>query len=110
MAKKKKNKYHILSRYNFVLFVFVLVATAIIFCLVRTTWVQAPKWNEKADRILLRTKLTQPNRGQILADNGAVLAATVEYYTPYIDWQAEGFSSKKFKENLLYWLQIRSWV
>lgn len=100
MAKKKKNKYHILSRYNFVLFVFVLVAAAIIFCLVRTTWVQAPKWNEKADRILMRTKLTQPNRGQILADNGAVLAATVEYYTPYIDWQAEGFSSKKFKENL----------
>ncbi|MBE6310104.1 MAG: PASTA domain-containing protein [Bacteroidales bacterium] len=100
MAKKKKNKYHILSRYNIVLTIFVLVALAIVFCLVRTTWVQAPKWNEKADRILLRTKLTQPHRGQILADNGAVLAATVEYYNPYIDWQAEGFSSKKFKEGL----------
>ena len=100
MAKQKKNKYHILSRYNMVLSAFVLVALAIVFCLVRTTIVQAPQWNEKASKILLKTYLTQPERGQILADNGAILSATVEYYTAYIDWKAEGLSKDKFFKSI----------
>lgn len=98
--KSRKNKFHILSRYNIVLTVFVAIALANIYCLVRTVVVQGPKWNEKASKVLLETNLTTPLRGRILSDNGTILAANIQYYKAYIDWQAEGFAKKKFQENI----------
>ena len=98
--KSKKNKFHILSRYNVVLTVFVVIALAIVYCLIRTTVFQAAAWNDKASKVLLETSFTTPMRGRILSDNGTTLAANIEYYKVFIDWQAEGFSKTKFHKEI----------
>jgi len=77
---------------------FMLVFSAlIVWSLFKTTVVQAHAWNMKADSVLTRTSLIEPERGKLLADDGTVLAANLQFYTVRIDWFAAGI-----KEDTLY--------
>lgn len=97
---KQSNKRHILLRYSLVVGVMILFSLGIIWFLARTTLVQAAQWNEKADKILTKTTATPPERGKLLADNGAVLAANMQFYTPRIDWLSNGISEDTLKRYL----------
>jgi len=84
-------------RYALVVGFMLLFSAMIVWSLFKTSVVQARAWNMKADSILTRTTLIEPERGKLLADNGTVLAANLQYYTVRIDWFTAGI-----KEDTLY--------
>lgn len=98
--KSKKNKGHILSRYNFITFLLIIVSLLIVGFLANTTIRMAPAWNKRASEILLVTEVVAPERGKILADDGSILAANLHFYRPFIDWNTKGITKELFFENL----------
>ncbi len=87
---KQNNKRHILVRYGLVVGFMLLFSTMIVWNLFKTTTIQAHAWKLKADSILTITTPIEPERGKLLADNGTVLAANLQYYVPRIDWFTDG--------------------
>ena len=76
---KATNKSHILGRYAIVILLMVFIALSIVFSLFKTTVVKADLWNNKADSLLALVTPIEPQRGKILSDSGAVLAANLSY-------------------------------
>lgn len=97
---KATNKSHILQRYAIIVVVMVLIALSIVFSLFKTTVIKADQWNNKADSLLALVTPIEPQRGKILSDSGAVLAANLSYYVPRIDWSVPGFKEKAFRDSL----------
>ena len=87
---KQNNKRHILARYAIVVGIMLAFSTTIVWNLFKTTAVQAGEWNKKANSVLTSTTPIEPERGKLLADNGTVLAANLQYYVLRIDWFTEG--------------------
>lgn len=87
---KQNNKRHILMRYGIVVGIMLLFSAMIVWNLFKTTVVYAAEWNEKADQVLTETIPIEPERGKLLADNGSVLAANLQYYVVRIDWFTDG--------------------
>ncbi len=77
-------------RYGIVVGIMLLFSVLIVWDLFKTTAVQAAEWNKKADEVLMDTVPIEPERGKLLADNGTVLAANLQYYVLRIDWFTEG--------------------
>lgn len=98
--KNQKNKNYILSRYNFISFMLILVAIGIVFTMTKTTVVNAERWNKKASKILLKTNIIEPERGKLLADDGSIIAANLQYYKAIIDWGAEGIDDKRLANHI----------
>lgn len=97
---KQNNKRHILMRYLLVVGIMFLFSAAILVALFRTTVVKADEWNSKAESILTDTTFIEPERGIIYSDNGSVLAANLQYYTPRIDWFTQGISDSVLMKNI----------
>ncbi len=97
---RQSNKQHILFRYLVVIAFILLFASMIVYNMFKTSVMQAKSWNDKADSLLTRETVLNPERGRILSDNGSVLSANLNYYTARIDWRAEGFDKREFLKNL----------
>ena len=98
MVKKKKNnnKSNILARYGVITFAFVLLAILIVGKLFSTTVIEANAWNERAKRDFSRVDTISPERGNILADNGNILACNLKAYDIKIDLRHAKVAKKKF--------------
>lgn len=92
------NRTNILARYGIIVFFILVISVAIVAKLVDTTLIMADQWNLAANRELNRVDTIFPTRGNILAEDGAVLATNLKFYTVRIDFQAEKFKLKKYKE------------
>lgn len=92
---KQKNKSHIMSRYGFIIFIFIVLSVAIIFKLVSITVVNAKKWNDAAAIELSRVDTVYPNRGNILADNGNILACDLQVYDIKLDMRLKCIEDKR---------------
>lgn len=95
---KQKNKRHILFRYSLIIVGILIFALAIVVKMVRTTTIDADKWNEKAQQILSKIDEIPPERGNIYAANGAVLATNLHFYTARIDWKSDGIKPDSLKK------------
>lgn len=82
---KQNNKTHILSRYTFITFLFLLFAVALVIKLFNTTVIDAHAWNERAHRELSRESVIDPERGNLLASNGNILACNLKVYDIKLD-------------------------
>lgn len=98
--KKQKNKSYILNRYGLISFGILLVAVGISYTMFKTTIVQAERWNAKASKILSKTDTIEPERGKILADDGSILAANLQYYKAKIDWGTEGITEERLFKHI----------
>ncbi len=97
--KKAKRTKHasIMARYLVITAAILVVASYIAFCTFKNTVLHADKWNERANLELSRSsKVIYPDRGDILADDGTVLATTMQYYTVRIDFGSEAFRWKEY--------------
>lgn len=83
--KKRNNKQRILLRYSIVVALAVLLALAIVMQLFKTTVIEAGDWNSRARRELSRIDTIPPERGNILADNGNILACNLKVYDIKLD-------------------------
>ena len=86
---KRKNRDYIMGRYIFIMVGLILVAIAVAVRLFSTTVIHAAEWEAKAES-LNRTRVVEPERGKILADDRTVLAANVNFYVPRLDLRSEG--------------------
>ena len=85
MAKKESNKRRIFIRYGVITGAFVVMAMGIVWNMFRTTVVEAPAWNARAEKQLSRIDTIAPERGSILAANGNILACNVKVCDIKID-------------------------
>ncbi len=83
--KRQTNKNHILFRYGLITLAFLGFAVAVVVKLFDTTVIEAPQWNERAHRELSKTTPIPPERGNILASNGNILACNLKVYDIKID-------------------------
>ena len=88
---KKDNRRHILFRYSIIIVIILVFAGAIVYKIFDTTVISANKWNELAERELSKIDTIAPERGDILADNGSVLATNLRFYHIRMDYRSEKF-------------------
>lgn len=85
MTKKKSNKSKILWRYGLITIGFLLLSIAIVVKMFETTIVDAKAWNERAKKDLSRLEVILPERGNLLSDNGNILACNIQVYDTKVD-------------------------
>ena len=100
MAKKKSKKKFILSRYLFISVCIFVMVGCVVKNLVRTTIIDADKWNERAERELSKTNIIYPERGDILASDGSVLATNLRFYTVRLDFRSERFNTQGYIDSI----------
>ena len=88
---KKENRTHILLRYILVIGFILLFAGWIICHSFDNTVMSANKWNDKAMSELSRVVEISPERGNILSNNGQILATNLSFYHVRIDYRSERF-------------------
>lgn len=95
-----RNKRHILLRYALVIVGVLLFSIAIIKKAADTCIIHADKWNEKAAQMLSVTHEVMPERGDILAQNGEVMATNMTYYRALIDFGVPKFKAREFNDSV----------
>ena len=101
--KKKNNKATILFRYGFITLLFFLFAAAVVIRLFTTTMIEAPKWNARAALDFAKVDTLKPERGNILANNGNILACNLKVYDVKVDLR-----HTKVQRKRLNWASIDS--
>jgi cell division protein FtsI (penicillin-binding protein 3) len=101
---KQNNKSHILFRYALITIMFLMISVAIVVKLFLTTVVEADAWNERAKKELSKLDTISPERGNILADNGNILACNVKVCDINFDMR----HSKVIAQNPIPWAKIDS--
>ena len=96
----EQNNKHIFVRYLLIMGLVVFVSVCIIGKPSRTALIDARHWNANAQQIDTLTTVITPPRGNILARNGEMLAASVKKYKLYIDFSMPNFYRKEFMKNL----------
>lgn len=97
---KKDNRSHILLRYAIIIVLILVLSARIVMKLCDTTIIDADKWNHRANELLSQSKVIVPPRGNILASDGSVLATNLNFYTARIDYRAEKFNEKLFRDTI----------
>lgn len=87
-------------RYALVIVGVLLFSIAIVKKAADTCIIHADKWNEKAAQMLSVTHEVMPERGDILAQNGEVLATNMTYYRAIIDFGVPKFKTKEFNDSV----------
>lgn len=86
-----------MSRYSLLLGLILVVAGWIAYNTFRNAVIDRKEWNELATKELGRTsRVIRPERGDILAADGSVLATTLQYYTLRMDFGSEAFHWKGY--------------
>ena len=93
---KKENRSHILFRYIFIIVCILLFSMRIVYKAFDNTVLSAPQWNAKAMEELSRIDTIKPERGDILSDNGQILATNLSFYTIRIDYRCERFLEGRY--------------
>lgn len=103
MKNKKSKKRKINSPYWFVIVISLLLSGAIITAAVKTSIIDAQRWNEKAEGIWKLGTISKsvPHRGDILAHDGTPLAQTVALYTAFVDFKDPRIDDKLYR-NIVY--------
>ena len=100
MKAPYNNKRRIIIRYVVFIGLILVFAACIVTKMFKTTVVYARDWNIKADSILTKETIIEPLRGKLLADNGTVLAANMQFYIARVDWNSEGISQDSLAKYL----------
>ncbi len=95
MAAKKNNKAHILFRYGVISIAFVVFGVAVLIKLFETTVVEARAWNARAKAELSKIDTIAPERGNILASNGNILACNLKVYDIKVDMRHDKIKKMK---------------
>ena len=92
MSKKTKPKDQILARTGIIYAVVVLMAVAVFVRIIILQFVESDKWAAMADKVVFRRQVDQAARGDILSDDGRILASSIPYYTVYMDTRSSGMA------------------
>lgn len=90
----------VLARYGVVIVAMLIAAVLIAYKMINTTVLDAERWNEKAQRTLSKTVVIEPERGNILACDGSVIATNLQFYNIYIDYTSGPFAEKMMIDSI----------
>ncbi len=93
-------KKDILFRVGLVYFCFLLLAMVIISRIVYIQFVKGGFYREKAKSVSLKDITIEPNRGDILATDGRLLASSIPFYEIRMDMKANGLDPDEFHANV----------
>lgn len=79
------NKSNIIWRYTIITIIFFVFAMAVVVKLFNTTVIDASEWNRRARSELSKVTIIKPERGNILADNGNILACNLKVFDIKVD-------------------------
>lgn len=91
-------------RYAIVTLLFVAFGIALAVKLFHTTVLEAPAWNERAQKELSKTSIIPPERGNLLASNGNILACNLKVYDIKLDLR----HNRVLSQNPIPWAKIDS--
>ena len=91
-------------RYALITVLFLAFGVALAVKLFHTTVVEAPAWNKRAKEELSRTSVIAPERGNLLASNGNILACNLKVYDIKLDLR----HNKVASQTVVPWAKIDS--
>lgn len=94
---KKENRRNILWRYAAIVLAILALSVRIVYKLVDNTILSAKEWNALAEKELSRIDTIEPERGEILAADGSVLATNMILYTPCLDLRHPKFNEDSYR-------------
>lgn len=90
----------VVGRFGIIFLITSLLAIAIAVMLVRTTIVKASDWNRMAASTLADSAVIYPDRGEILASDGSILATNLYYVDIMLDLRASRFKIAEFVDSI----------
>jgi cell division protein FtsI (penicillin-binding protein 3) len=90
----------IVWRSGVVYFAIALFAAAVLIRILILQYVQHGKWSDMSEKYVFKTAEEQANRGDILTDDGRLLASSIPYYTIYMDTRSTGMSAATFSNGI----------
>ena len=90
----------IVWRGGLVYFAIALLAVALLVRILILQYVQHGKWADMSEKYVYKTAEMPANRGDILTNDGRLLASSVPYYTIYMDTRSSGMSSSTWSEGI----------
>lgn len=102
----------ILSRAYIVFYVLVLAGVIIIGQVIRIDTVDRAYWIQQGEEYSIRKQTVKAQRGNILADDGSLLATSIPYFDARIDFGSEAMREEYFTQNvdsLSYYLKRDIW-
>lgn len=101
MAEKtsKTSRKTAVGRYGWIVLFFSIIFIAILACIINTKYVEGPKWREIGRTVMVsKEREVLPNRGNIYADDGRLLATSEPLYGIYVDFMADGIKEDTLKK------------
>jgi cell division protein FtsI (penicillin-binding protein 3) len=92
MKKKTKPKDQILARTGVIYGIVVVMAIAVFVRIIILQFAESEKWASMADKIVFRRQVDKAGRGDILSDDGRILASSIPYYTVFMDTRSSGMA------------------
>ncbi len=97
MAKKKSSgRRQILLRYAVIIACILALTGGVTWHLVDNTVVMAPKWNHRADSMMAVVDTIMPERGDLLASDGSIIATSMLRYNLRIDYEVSRFKRERY--------------
>jgi cell division protein FtsI (penicillin-binding protein 3) len=93
-------KNEVLVRLYLIAAVVLLVAFVIFGRLYQLSVVQADKWQSKADSLYVKWIDVRADRGNIMADDGSLMATSLPFFDVHFDVKAEGLTDAVFYQNV----------
>jgi len=90
----------IVWRSGIVYFAIALLAAALLTRILILQFVQHGKWADMSEKFVYKTAEVQANRGDILTNDGRLLASSVPYYTIYMDTRSTGMSGATWSNGI----------
>lgn len=90
----------VIGRFGIIFAIVAVIAMAIVFMLVRTTLIHADDWNRMAESTFGNGKKIQPERGEILASDGSILATNLYYANIMVDFRATRFMTDRLVDTI----------
>lgn len=78
----------------------IIMATAILARIFIIQFVEGSSWAEMGEDFIYKTDMVPANRGDILSDDGRLLASSVPYYSVYVDTRSTGMDQRTWTQGL----------
>lgn len=95
-TKKQTGRQQILLRYAVIIVCILGLTGGVTWHLVDNTVVMAPKWNHRADSMMAIIDTIAPERGDLLAADGSIIATSMLRYNLRIDYAVNRFRRERY--------------
>jgi cell division protein FtsI (penicillin-binding protein 3) len=90
----------IVWRSGIVYFAIVIIAIVLLVRVIILQYVERGKWEAMSEKFVYKTDVVSAIRGDIIDDNGRLLASSVPYYSIYMDTRSSGMSPEIWSDGL----------